>query len=93
MEQIIDEADEYKVDFYSKRKINIETNKANNREKEKVRVNHVSSIYHALLHKIHTHRGGSFNEIHILPTMSDPITTFRFLNARWRRKCCYIKFC
>ncbi|XXG85827.1 hypothetical protein AAC387_Pa11g0843 [Persea americana] len=36
LEQIIDEADEYKVDFYQRRKINIETNKVNNREKEKL---------------------------------------------------------
>ncbi|XXG39588.1 hypothetical protein AAC387_Pa01g0514 [Persea americana] len=36
LEQIIDEADEYKVDFYSRRNINCETNKATNREKEKL---------------------------------------------------------
>lgn len=36
LEQIIDEADEYKVDFYRRRQINCETNKTNNREKEKL---------------------------------------------------------
>ncbi|ERN09766.1 clathrin light chain 2 [Amborella trichopoda] len=36
LNQIIDEADEYKIDFYRRRKINIETNKTNNREKEKL---------------------------------------------------------
>ncbi|KAK6933026.1 Clathrin light chain, partial [Dillenia turbinata] len=36
LSQIIDEADEYKVEFYQKRKINIETNKSNNREREKL---------------------------------------------------------
>ncbi|XP_058099645.1 clathrin light chain 2-like [Magnolia sinica] len=34
--QIIDEADEYKVDFYRRRKLTCETNKTNNREKEKL---------------------------------------------------------
>jgi hypothetical protein len=33
--QIIDEAHDYKVDFYQKRKLTSETNKATNREKEK----------------------------------------------------------
>lgn len=34
--QIIEEAEEYKRAFYEKRKVNIETNKTNNREREKV---------------------------------------------------------
>ncbi|GAB4826934.1 hypothetical protein Ancab_033812 [Ancistrocladus abbreviatus] len=34
--QIIEEAEEYKRAFYEKRKLNIETNKTHNREKEKV---------------------------------------------------------
>ena len=34
--QIIEEAEEYKRAFHEKRKLNIETNKTNNREKEKV---------------------------------------------------------
>ncbi|KAF8402672.1 hypothetical protein HHK36_010761 [Tetracentron sinense] len=36
LNQIIDEADEYKIEFYSRRKITCETNKATNREKEKL---------------------------------------------------------
>ncbi|XP_058181876.1 clathrin light chain 2-like [Rhododendron vialii] len=36
LSQIIEEAEDYKVDFYSKRKVSCETNKAANREKEKV---------------------------------------------------------
>lgn len=38
LNQIIDEADEYKIDFYRRQKIACENNKAANREKEKVRV-------------------------------------------------------
>ena len=34
--QIISEAEEYKQSFYKKRKANCETNKAHNREREKV---------------------------------------------------------
>lgn len=36
LEQIIKEADEYKVEFYRKRSTAVENNKASNREKEKV---------------------------------------------------------
>lgn len=36
LNQIIDEADDYKADFYKRKDINRETAKANNREKEKV---------------------------------------------------------
>ena len=35
--QIINEAEEYKASFYEKRRINCETNKAHNREREKVK--------------------------------------------------------
>lgn len=38
LSQIIDEADEYKIDFYRRQKIACENNKATNREKEKVRL-------------------------------------------------------
>ncbi|KAJ4969727.1 hypothetical protein NE237_002826 [Protea cynaroides] len=36
LNQIIDEADEYKIEFYRKRKVTTEINKASNREKEKI---------------------------------------------------------
>lgn len=38
LNQIIEEADEYKLEFYQKRKIACENNKASNRENEKVRM-------------------------------------------------------
>lgn len=34
--QIIEEAEEYKTEFYKKREVNVENNKASNREREKV---------------------------------------------------------
>lgn len=34
--KIIEEAEEYKIGFYEKRKLNVESNKVNNREREKV---------------------------------------------------------
>lgn len=34
--QILEEADEYKIGFYRKREINVESTKASNREREKV---------------------------------------------------------
>ena len=36
--KIIEEAEEYILAFYEKRKLNVETNKTNNREKEKVNI-------------------------------------------------------
>lgn len=36
LSQIIEEADQYKVEFYKKREVTCENNKANNRDKEKV---------------------------------------------------------
>lgn len=38
LSQIIEEAEDYKVDFYSKRKVSCEAGKAANKEKEKVRM-------------------------------------------------------
>lgn len=37
LKQIVEEAEEYKKDFYRKRQLTLENNKAANREKEKVR--------------------------------------------------------
>jgi hypothetical protein len=37
LKQIVEEADEYKKEFYRKRQLTLENNKAANREKEKVR--------------------------------------------------------
>lgn len=39
--QIMEEAEEYKQAFFDKRKLNIETNKTNNREREKVCYAHI----------------------------------------------------
>ena len=36
LNQILGEADDYKVDFYNKRKVTCETNRTTNKEKEKV---------------------------------------------------------
>ncbi|MBA0630412.1 hypothetical protein Godav_002518 [Gossypium davidsonii] len=36
LSQIIEEADQYKVEFYKKREVTCENNKANNRDKEKI---------------------------------------------------------
>ena len=36
LSQILSEADDYKVDFYNRRKVTCETNRTTNREKEKV---------------------------------------------------------
>jgi hypothetical protein len=36
LKEIIEEAEEYKIEFYRKRKVTLENNKAANREKEKV---------------------------------------------------------
>lgn len=36
LSQIIEEAEQYKVEFYKKREVTCENNKANNRDKEKV---------------------------------------------------------
>lgn len=36
LKEIIEEAEEYKIEFYRKRKVTIENNKAANRENEKV---------------------------------------------------------
>lgn len=36
LNQIIEEAEDYKIEFYRKRMVTVENNKAGNREKEKV---------------------------------------------------------
>ena len=36
LNEIIEEAEEYKIEFYRKRMVTVENNKAGNREKEKV---------------------------------------------------------
>ena len=41
LSQIIDEADEFKVDFYRRRKVTCEQNIVTNREKEKVKSVHI----------------------------------------------------
>lgn len=40
-EKIIEEANEYKNDFYRRRKVTCDNNKVTNREKEKVWVHHL----------------------------------------------------
>lgn len=37
LQEIIEEAEKYKVEFYRKRALTVEQNKASNREKEKVK--------------------------------------------------------
>lgn len=44
LQEIIDEADQYKIDFYRRRKVAVDNNKASNRDKEKVNGN-FSIIY------------------------------------------------
>lgn len=36
LEEIIEEAEEFKIEFYRKRKVTVENNKSSNKEKEKV---------------------------------------------------------
>lgn len=38
LEEIIDDADQYKIEFYRRRKLALDNNKALNRDKEKVNV-------------------------------------------------------
>ncbi|GLT89170.1 hypothetical protein SLE2022_071650 [Rubroshorea leprosula] len=45
LSQIIEEAEEYKVEFYKKREITCENNKSSNREKEKLFVANVEKFY------------------------------------------------
>lgn len=49
LQEIIEEADQYKVEFYRKRALAIENKKASNREKEKVRFAQFSVIFLLLL--------------------------------------------
>ena len=49
MHQIMDEAESFRDEFYTKRKIHCETNKNNNREKEKVI--YIKVIYMYILRK------------------------------------------
>lgn len=47
LNQIIDEADDYKINFHSKRKITCDNNIATNRESEKVSMNlSLHTFYH-----------------------------------------------
>ncbi|KAK9124473.1 hypothetical protein Sjap_014075 [Stephania japonica] len=52
LNQILDEADEYKIEFHRKRAHTIETNKANNREKEK--------LFLSIQEKFHTEADKSY---------------------------------
>lgn len=70
---IIDEANEYKTEFISKRKLDSESNKSTNREKEKVQVylHHTLSLYNVICYYILL-----FVVIHIVLIML------------WRLNCC-----
>ena len=51
LREIIEEADEYKVEFYRRRKLTCENNKASNRKREKVipekRINVLTLVLHS----------------------------------------------